>query len=107
MAADDPYAFFRLNPVDRFGRSIAPAVLAAAEEIFPRAVEHGLKLLGDPAVVTDVLEEVASNSVPCGQGQGSIRQLRANQEHSRICVSSLRETSEPHQEEATCLSERG
>src|SRR5205085_6713283 len=49
------------NPVDRRGRRIAPTVLAAAEEIFPRAFEHGLKLLGDPAMVVTALEEVAAS----------------------------------------------
>src|SRR5467141_1936444 len=51
---------FRISPVDRFGRKIDPLVLAAAEELFPRALEHGVKLLGDPAVVTNELEEVAA-----------------------------------------------
>ena len=35
-------------------------MLAAAEGIYPKALEHGLKLLGDPAVVTTALEEVAA-----------------------------------------------
>lgn len=60
MAAEGSRGLFRLNPVDRLGRQIDPPVLAAAEEIYPRALEHGLKLLGDPAVVTNALEEVAA-----------------------------------------------
>jgi len=60
MASNSSPAFPRLNPVDRRGRHIDPVVLAAAEEIFPRALEHGLKLLGDPARVADALEEVAA-----------------------------------------------
>lgn len=60
MAAEGFRSLVRLNAVDRRGRSIEPAVLAAAEEIFPKALEHGLKLLGDPAVVTTALEEVAA-----------------------------------------------
>lgn len=51
---------FRLNRIDRRGRNIDSTVHAAAEDIFPRALEHGLKLLGDAAVVANVLEEVAA-----------------------------------------------
>ena len=51
---------FRLNAVDRHGRNIDPTVLAAAEEVFPRALDHGLKLLGDAAVIANALEEVAA-----------------------------------------------
>ena len=61
MAAEGSSSLFRLNAVDRRGRKIAPAVLEAAEEIYPDALEHGRKLLGDPAVVTNVLEEVAAS----------------------------------------------
>src|SRR6185437_7959016 len=55
---------FRLNSIDRHGRQIDPAVLAAAEAIFPRALEYGTNLLGDAAVVANTLEEVA---VPVSQ----------------------------------------
>jgi len=51
---------FPLNPVDRLGRTIDPAVLTAAEEIGRRAVEHAEKILVDPAVATDLLEESAA-----------------------------------------------
>jgi hypothetical protein len=60
MAAEGSRSLFRLNAVDRRGRRIAPAVLEAAEGIYSRALEHGVKLLGDPAVVTNMLEEVAA-----------------------------------------------
>jgi DNA-directed RNA polymerase specialized sigma24 family protein len=50
----------RLSPVDRHGKEINPAVLAAAEEVIPSALEYGLKMLRDPARVTNVLEEVAA-----------------------------------------------
>jgi hypothetical protein len=60
MAANESPLVSRLNPVDRLGRTIDPEVLAAAEEIFPRALEHGLKLLGDSAVIANALEEVAA-----------------------------------------------
>jgi DNA-directed RNA polymerase specialized sigma24 family protein len=61
MATEGSRGLFRLNPVDRLGRTIDASVLAAAEEIYPRAFEHGLRLLGDPAVVTNALEEVAAS----------------------------------------------
>lgn len=58
--ADDDSGVPRLNSVDRHGRQIDPDVFAAAEAIFPRAFRHGTRLLGDPAVVVNVLEEVAA-----------------------------------------------
>jgi DNA-directed RNA polymerase specialized sigma24 family protein len=61
MAAEGSRSLFRLNAVDRRGRKIEPAVLEAAEEIYPDALEHGRKLLGDAAVVTNLLEEVAAS----------------------------------------------
>jgi DNA-directed RNA polymerase specialized sigma24 family protein len=60
MAAEGSSSVFRLNAIDRHGRRIDPAVLAAAEGIYTRALEHGVKLLGDPAVATTALEEVAA-----------------------------------------------
>jgi hypothetical protein len=60
MASGASPRSFRLNSVDRQGRQIDPAVLAAAEAIFPRALEYGTNLLGDPAVVANTLEEVAA-----------------------------------------------
>ena len=60
MAGHESTSFPRLNSVDRHGRQINPAVLAAAEEVFPRALEHGMNLLGDAAVVANTLEEVAA-----------------------------------------------
>jgi len=50
----------RVSPIDRLGRDIDPAVLVAAEEVYDRALEHGVRLLGDPAVVVDTLEQVAA-----------------------------------------------
>jgi hypothetical protein len=60
MASGASPSSFRLNSVDRHGRQIDPAVLAAAELVFPRALEHGVNLLGDSAVVVNTLEEVAA-----------------------------------------------
>ena len=60
MASGPAPSSFRLNSVDRDGRQIDPAVLAAAETVFPRALEYGTNLLGDTAVVTNALEEIAA-----------------------------------------------
>jgi len=60
MATGASPSSFRLNSVDRHGRRIDPAVLAAAVAVFPRALEYGTNLLGDSAVVTNTLEEVAA-----------------------------------------------
>ena len=60
MASGAAPSSFRLNSVDRHGRQIDPAVLAAAENVFPRALEYGTNLLGDPAIVANTLEEVAA-----------------------------------------------
>jgi DNA-directed RNA polymerase specialized sigma24 family protein len=83
MAAEGSRSLFRLNAVDRRGRKIEPAVLEAAEGIYSRALEHGLRLLGDPAVVTTALEEVAaivSRAVRTKEPPGDrmhVRDLRA------------------------------
>jgi len=61
MASGASPSSFRLNSVDRHGRRIDPAVLAAAETVFPRALEYGTNLLGDAAVVANTLEEVAAS----------------------------------------------
>ena len=50
----------RVNPVDRLGRRISPPVLRAAEEIGRRAICHAEKLLIDPAVAANLLEEAAT-----------------------------------------------
>ena len=50
----------RVNPVDRLGRRITPPVLRAAEEIGRRAIRHAEKLLIDPAVAANLLEEAAA-----------------------------------------------
>ncbi len=60
MASGAAPSSFRLNSVDRHGRQIDPAVLAAAETVFARALEYGTNLLGDTAVVTNALEEIAA-----------------------------------------------
>ena len=60
MASHSSPNLFRLNSVDRHGRKIDPTVLVAADEVFPRALEHGLNMSCDPAIVANVLEEVAA-----------------------------------------------
>ena len=52
--------FRRITPIDPLGRTIEPAVLDAAEEIGQRAVHHAEKLVGDPALATNLLEESAA-----------------------------------------------
>ncbi len=49
-----------INAVDRLGRRIDPVVLDAAHQIAPRAIRYAEKLLGDPALATDLLEESAA-----------------------------------------------
>lgn len=50
----------RVSPVDHRGRPISPLVLNAAEEISRRAIQHAQKLLIDPAVAANLLEESAA-----------------------------------------------
>jgi DNA-directed RNA polymerase specialized sigma24 family protein len=51
---------FRISPIDRLGRTIDPAVLDAAEKIGQRAIAFAEKLVVDPAVATNLLEESAA-----------------------------------------------
>lgn len=55
-----PSPRFLLNSVDLLGREIDPAVLSVAQEIAPRAVSHGEKLLDDPALAISLFEEAAA-----------------------------------------------
>ena len=52
---------FLPNSVDRFGRPIDPGVFRIAEEIAPRAVSYGERLLGDSAVALTLFEEAAAS----------------------------------------------
>lgn len=70
-----------LNAVDRLGRTVDPSVLSVAQEIASRAVAHGEKLLGDPALALSLFEEAAatvSQTVAEKQSTGKpgIRDLR-------------------------------
>lgn len=49
MAVEGSRVIISLNSVDRRGRRIEPKVLEAAEGIYSKALEHGVKLLGDPS----------------------------------------------------------
>lgn len=62
MAAGDhrPRNRLQLSPVDRFGRAIDPAVLEAAVELSQSVIEHAERVVGDPAVLANVLEESAA-----------------------------------------------
>jgi DNA-directed RNA polymerase specialized sigma24 family protein len=60
MAGAVQSGFFRISPVDRLGRRIDPAVLAAVEQVLPMAVWYGSRMLGDPAVIAKLLEEAAA-----------------------------------------------
>jgi DNA-directed RNA polymerase specialized sigma24 family protein len=71
MAGAVPSGSFRISPVDRLGRRIDPAVLAAAEEISLAAVAYGMKLLGDLAVIANLLEEAAATVSRRLQSQSS------------------------------------
>ncbi|HWY70317.1 MAG TPA: sigma-70 family RNA polymerase sigma factor [Terriglobales bacterium] len=51
---------FQVSPIDRFGRAIDPVVLDAAVQIGPRAMAHAEKLLADPAIAANLLEECAA-----------------------------------------------
>ena len=50
----------RVSPMDQRGRPISPSVLVAAEELSRRAIHHAEKLLVDPAVAANLLEEAAA-----------------------------------------------
>src|SRR5258708_8166950 len=50
----------RVSPMDQRGRPISPPVLSAAEELSPCAIHHAEKLLVDPAVAANLLEEAAA-----------------------------------------------
>jgi DNA-directed RNA polymerase specialized sigma24 family protein len=52
--------FILLNSVDRFGRTLEASVLSIAQEIAARAIAHGERLLGDPALALTLFEEAAA-----------------------------------------------
>ena len=50
----------RVSPVDQRGRPISPPVLSAAEAVRRRAIRHGQRMLVDPALTANLLEEAAA-----------------------------------------------
>lgn len=82
MADSSRQTNFWISAVDRLGRAIDPAVLAAAEEIGPRAVLYGERLLHDSASATNLLEEAAATvslaiKLKGDVGPGRVRNLQA------------------------------
>ncbi|MCI0621606.1 MAG: hypothetical protein L0387_08045 [Acidobacteria bacterium] len=72
----------QINSIDRLGREIDPAVLAAADEIGPRALQYGERLLRDTALATTLLEEAAATvsraiKLRGDGGAGGVRNLQA------------------------------
>ena len=55
-----PNGAIRVSPMDQRGRPISPSVLTAAQEVSRRAMYHAGKLLIDPAVAANILEEAAA-----------------------------------------------
>ncbi len=64
----------RVSPMDQRGRPISPPVLSAAEAVSRRAIHHAERLLVDPAVAANLLEEAAATVS---------RALRAKNTHER------------------------
>jgi len=64
----------RVSPMDQRGRPISPCVLSAAEEVRVRAIHHAERLLVDPAVAANLLEEAAATVS---------RALKAKKTHER------------------------
>jgi DNA-directed RNA polymerase specialized sigma24 family protein len=58
--APSPDRKLRINPLDRRGRSIAPLVVEAAEQIAHRAIRHAERQFIDPAIALTLLEEAAA-----------------------------------------------
>jgi DNA-directed RNA polymerase specialized sigma24 family protein len=50
----------RVSPMDRLGRPISPPVLRVAEEVSLRAIQHAERMLVDPAIAANLLEEAAA-----------------------------------------------
>jgi DNA-directed RNA polymerase specialized sigma24 family protein len=103
MAAEGSRSLFRLNAVDRRGRKIDPAVLEAAEVIFSDALEYGRKLLGDPAVVTNALEEVAASVSLTARVQNPTSPLRGRDLRLYLFRAFLNEVNRQKRKEPTLL----
>ena len=71
----------RVSPMDQRGRPISPPVLRAAEEVSRRAIQHAERLLVDPAVAANLLEEAAATVSRAltakNADEGSVRNLES------------------------------
>jgi DNA-directed RNA polymerase specialized sigma24 family protein len=88
----------RVNPVDRRGRRISPAVLYAAEEIGQRALRHAERLLVDPAVAANLLEEAAA-TVSRAMSAKAMSQHSIQDLHSYLFRAFLRRLNKRHKRE--------
>jgi DNA-directed RNA polymerase specialized sigma24 family protein len=88
----------RVNPVDRRGRPISPAVLNAAEEIGRRALRHAERLLIDPAVASNLLEEAAA-TVSRAMSAREISKDPIRDLHSYLFRAFLRRVNKRHKRE--------
>jgi DNA-directed RNA polymerase specialized sigma24 family protein len=61
----------RVSPMDQRGRPVSPSVLRAAEEVSRRAMQHAERLLVDPAVAANLLEEAAATVSRAIQSNGA------------------------------------
>jgi DNA-directed RNA polymerase specialized sigma24 family protein len=88
----------RVNPVDRRGRVINPAVLNAAEEIGRRALRHAERQLIDPAVAANLLEEAAA-TVSRAMSAKAISQPPIKDLQSYLFRAFLRRVNKKHKRE--------
>jgi len=88
----------RVNPVDRRGRPISPAVLNAAEEIGRRALRHAERQLIDPAVAANLLEEAAA-TVSRALSANAMSQNPIRDLHSYLFRAFLRRLNKRHKRE--------
>ena len=92
-----------VNPIDRRGRRINPAVLNAAEEIGQRALRHAERQLIDPAVAATLLEEAAA-TVSCAMSATSMSQHPIRDLNSYLFRAFLRRVNKRRKREL-CLAE--
>jgi DNA-directed RNA polymerase specialized sigma24 family protein len=88
----------RVNPIDRRGRPIDPAVLKAAEDIGRRALRHAGRQLIDPAVAANLLEEAAA-TVSRAMSAPAMRQRPILDLHSYLFRAFLRRLNKRHKRE--------
>ena len=70
-----------VSPMDQHGRLISPPVLRAAEEVSNRAILHAVRVLVDPAIAANLLEEAAATVsrvlTAKNADEGSVRNLES------------------------------